>query len=124
MSAPEQDPTPTRRYRRRTVRVQIEYLLIDQGVAHRATATTLGAGGLFVETEAAPEIGTRLELRFRLTAAGAEHALMGRVKWVHRPAEGGGAGSPGMGIEFDDLGPEASSRIDAIVRALRTDSAA
>jgi len=44
------EPSPQRRrFRRRTVRVLVEYLS-DAGLC-RETATTLGAGGLFIESQ-------------------------------------------------------------------------
>jgi hypothetical protein len=46
---PRQTGRPKRRYRRRTVRVLVEYVS-DAGLCVDP-ATTLGAGGLFIETE-------------------------------------------------------------------------
>jgi uncharacterized protein (TIGR02266 family) len=88
-----------RRYRRRTVRITVEYLS-DTGL-HCERATTLGAGGLFIETESPVAAGSVIKLRFQLYEAGAPHEIEGRVIW----SKGVGnrdAGATGMGIEFLD----------------------
>ncbi len=88
---------PKRRYRRRTVRISVEYLS-DTGL-HCERATTLGAGGLFIETESPVAAGSPLKLRFRLSEAGAHHEIEGRVVWS-RGVGNSDAGNTGMGIEF------------------------
>ncbi len=88
---------PKRRYRRRTVRITVEYLS-DTGL-HRERATTLGAGGLFIETDSPVVTGSLLKLRFQVLEAGAHHEIEGRVIW----SKGIGnrdASATGMGIEF------------------------
>ena len=87
----------TRRFRRRTLRVMVEYLC-EAGL-RCDPATTLGAGGLFIETESPQREGARLKLRFRLPEGEITHEIEGRVVWARRP---GSPGSPGMGIEFTD----------------------
>ncbi len=90
---------PKRRYRRRTVRITVEYLS-DAGL-HRERATTLGAGGLFIETDSPVAAGSLLKLRFQVSEAGTHHEIEGRVIWsksVGNPE----AGATGMGIEFLD----------------------
>ena len=88
-----------RRYRRRTVRITVEYLS-DTGL-HRERATTLGAGGLFVETDAPAVAGSLLKLRFQLSETGTRHELEGRVVWS-KSVGNAAAGATGMGIEFMD----------------------
>jgi uncharacterized protein (TIGR02266 family) len=89
----------TRRFRRRTLRVLVEYLC-ESGLCCEP-ATTLGAGGLFIETESPRREGTPLKLRFRLPQGELEHEIEGRVVWTRGPGAAGGH-SPGMGIEFTD----------------------
>jgi Tfp pilus assembly protein PilZ len=86
-----------RRYRRRTVRITVEYLS-DTGL-HCEKATTLGAGGLFIETESPVAAGSLLKIRFRLSETGAQHEIEGRVIWS-RGIWNNDAGNTGMGIEF------------------------
>ncbi len=88
---------PKRRYRRRTVRITVEYLS-DTGL-HRERATTLGAGGLFIETDSLVAAGSLLKLRFQLSETGAHHEIEGRVIWS-RGIGNCDAGATGMGIEF------------------------
>jgi uncharacterized protein (TIGR02266 family) len=83
-----------RRYRRRTVRISVEYLS-NTGL-HCERATTLGAGGLFIETESPAAAGSLLKLRFQLSATGTHHEIEGRVIW----SNSAGNGAAGMGIEF------------------------
>jgi uncharacterized protein (TIGR02266 family) len=90
---------PKRRFRRRTVRILVEYRS-DTGL-RRETATTLGAGGLFIETDAPVAEGSVLKLRFRVSEAGTHHEIEGRVAWSKGIAEGV-VGTPGMGVEFAD----------------------
>jgi uncharacterized protein (TIGR02266 family) len=66
-------------------------------------ATTLGAGGLFVETDEPLAQGTPIKVRFRLARQSPLHAIEGRVAWAHRPAPGTSLlQAPGMAIEFVD----------------------
>ena len=96
-----EQPPQRRRFRRRTVRVLVEYLS-DAGLC-RETATTLGAGGLFIESEQPLPKGTALKLSFALPGSDVRHFLEGTVAWAHMPSDPE-SGSPGMGIAFDDRG--------------------
>jgi len=88
-----------RRYRRRTVRVLVEYLS-DAGLCCD-TATTLGAGGLFIETDHPLPTDSAIKLAFQLPGSNVRHEIEGRVAWTRRPS-GAAIGAPGMGIEFSD----------------------
>ena len=90
---------PKRRYRRRTMRVQVEYVSSDGHASD--PATTLGAGGLFIATEAPLPKDAPLKLRFRLPGGEDLHEIEGRVVWRKRPHDPGHHQS-GMGIEFTD----------------------
>jgi uncharacterized protein (TIGR02266 family) len=98
----EQGAPNLRRFRRRTLRVRVEYQL--DGALRSEWATTLGAGGMFVETAAPPPVGTRFAVRFRLPSGGVDHALEARVAWIMGESAGAGnpAPSPGMGVAFVD----------------------
>lgn len=91
-----------RRFRRRTLRVRVEYQV--RGEIRIEWATTLGAGGMFIETAKPPPVGTRFRLRFRLPNGTTEHELEARVAWAMGPAADAAspAPSPGMGIAFVD----------------------
>jgi Tfp pilus assembly protein PilZ len=90
-------PKQTRRYRRRTVRVCVEYTGADG--PQRAMATTLGAGGMFIATDEPLPVHALLALRFRLEDGGLLHEIEGCVVWANRPEEDH-ALTCGMGIEF------------------------
>jgi Tfp pilus assembly protein PilZ len=103
-----------RRWRRRTVRILVEYTALS--AVRCETATTLGAGGLYVETASPLPRGTSIRVRFRLPGSGPDHAIDGRVAWTHVPRQGGDQRAAGMGIEF--LDPVASSRLARELEAL------
>jgi uncharacterized protein (TIGR02266 family) len=88
-----------RRYRRLTLRVLVEYQS-DSGL-QVDPATTLGAGGIFIETDRPLTERATLKLRFRLPGGPVPHEIEGRVVWRRRP-EDPGQHAPGMGIEFTD----------------------
>jgi uncharacterized protein (TIGR02266 family) len=92
---------PKRRFRRRTVRVLVDFQV--EGVFHCEYATTLGAGGMFLDSDLPLAIGTRLKLRFRLPGSEGLHEIEGRVAWRHGAEEAERAGaSLGIGVEFTD----------------------
>lgn len=94
-----------RRHRRQTVRVLVDYRS-DQGV-HCDYATTLGAGGLFIECEQPLAVGTILKLRFRLPHSEDLHDLEGRVTWNRDSKAGDRSVAPGMGVQFTQPGATA-----------------
>jgi len=91
-----------RRFRRRLLRVLVDYSA--GGPTCCEYATTLGAGGLFIETEAPLDPGTSLRVRFRLPGGELLHSIDGRVTWHHRAdeARAGDLRPSGMGVEFTD----------------------
>jgi Tfp pilus assembly protein PilZ len=81
-------------------------VVIEAGGAQiAATATTLGAGGLFVVTSAPLRDQAPISVRFRLSGDDAELCLPGRVAWTRAP--GAGFGTSGIGVAFDDAGVRA-----------------
>ena len=95
----EGDCSRRRRFRRRTVRVMVEY--VSYAGLCRDTATTLGAGGMFIETDQPLRTGSMLKLAFQLSPGGTRHEIEGQVVWSRLPTATP-AGSAGMGIEFND----------------------
>ncbi len=89
----------TRRHRRQTVRILVDYELEDG--THSDYATTLGAGGVFIECDDAPPPATTFKLRFRLPRREQLHELEGRVTW-RRDAHAERSLAPGMGVQFTD----------------------
>jgi uncharacterized protein (TIGR02266 family) len=95
-------PRRQRRFRRRLVRVLVDFQA--DGAPRCEYATTLGAGGLFVETEQPLALDTLLRVRFRLPGGSLLHTIDGRVNWQHREedARAGDQRPSGMGIAFTD----------------------
>jgi type IV pilus assembly protein PilZ len=89
-----------RRHRRQTVRILVDYLS-DRGVGCDY-ATTLGAGGLFIECEEPLPMGSVVKLRFRLPHSDALHELEGRISWTRDGQTGDRSLAPGMGVQFTD----------------------
>ena len=108
-----------RRYRRMTVRLQAAYE--HAGVMHDAIATTLGAGGLFVATDAPLEKGSSLRIRFCVPGNARIHQLDARVVWAHRRGDPGQQGGHGMGLAFTN--PAACAALAAELEALAPDEA-
>jgi len=102
MANQERSPEETRRYRRQTIRVLVDYRTPDG--LHCDYATTLGAGGMFLATTEALGKGDVLKLRFRLPSYETLHELEGRVVWVRAEGSRSGdpIGAPGAGVQFID----------------------
>ena len=92
-------PVRVRRFRRRTLHLSVEFLCRDG--LRRETATTLGAGGLFIATDDPLPPRESLQLRFQLPGSAQVYEIEGRVVWRKRPQDPGDY-SPGMGVEFTD----------------------
>ena len=90
-------PRRNRRYPRLTLRVRVA--IEAPGHARmEGTATTLGAGGLFVPTDDPLPLHAPLVVRFSLPGDAAELCFHAHVAWSRAAANG----SAGMGIAFDD----------------------
>ena len=90
-----------RRYRRQTLRILVDYFT-ENGVACDY-ATTLGAGGMFLECDPPLEAGCRVKARFKLPGCEEYHEMEGHVVWRSGEPEPGRPNSPpGVGIKFTD----------------------
>ncbi len=98
----------TRRFRRQTLRVLVDYST-ENGVCCDY-ATTLGAGGMFLETHEELTRGASIKTRFKLTGSDILHEIEGRVVWFRPAAQSGEpVRAGGAGIRFTDA--EAVSRL-------------
>lgn len=98
----------TRRYRRQTLRVLVDYVTEQKVCCDYAT--TLGAGGMFLETDERLRPGDTLKARFKLPRGEQLHEIECRVIWCREP------GSPnhtsacgGVGLKF--IGQESIARL-------------
>lgn len=106
------NPAAIRRYARVEMRVLVD--LLGSEFARSEYASSVGAGGLFLETEEPPELGSTLKLRFRLPGHAELQEIEGRVAWINdaeRPTDP--QTPPGAGIEFTD--PSEVARLNAIL---------
>ncbi len=95
-------PKNTRKHRRMTVRMLVDYQA--QGGIRCDYATTLGAGGMFLETDLRMSRGDIVKVRFRIPGGAELHELESRVTWYHaaREESDGSLRTPGVGLQFAD----------------------
>ena len=96
----ERSEQDTRRYRRQTLRILVDYIWKSSVCCDYAT--TLGAGGMFLETEEALSPGDILKARFRLPNGETLHELEGRVVWCREASHTEHVSAGGVGVKFTD----------------------
>jgi uncharacterized protein (TIGR02266 family) len=105
-----------RRTGRAGVTVRIDYATVDEMFSE--FTRDINEGGIFIETEKPHQAGTEVTMQFHLPGNNEVLRTIGRVVRV----SSGNIGSPaGMGIEFDELTVDDRTKIDQIVRSLRTE---
>jgi len=114
-----EDPTDRRRSERVDLVVRVDYKTVDELFSE--FARNINEGGMFVETESPPEVGSPVALQFSIPGSDEPIQVMGRVV---RTASGDPRDRPGMGIEFEDLDAQARDLINELVRNLRVGSRA
>jgi len=104
--------------RRRSSRVdlvvRVDYKTVDELFSE--FARNINEGGLYVETDSPPQLGSSVALQFKVPGGEDPIQVMGRVV---RISEGEIGEPPGMGIEFDDLNGQSRELINELVRNLR-----
>jgi type IV pilus assembly protein PilZ len=116
LAAPEAHRTLERRKSPRAdVLVRVDYQTVDELFSD--FASNINEGGLFVETDKPPAVGTEVSLQFRIPGSDQPVISSGRVV---RTARAGGGEPSGMGIEFDGLDADSRRRINDLVRQLRS----
>ena len=103
-----------RRSDRAELIVRVDYSTIDELFSE--FTRDINEGGLFIETEKPRPAGTEVCLHFNLPGSDRTVKTSGIVV---RVSDGSDGGTPGMGIEFDDLPAEARSHINQVIRSLR-----
>jgi type IV pilus assembly protein PilZ len=95
--------------------VRVDYQTVDDLFSE--FARNINEGGIFVETESPQPVGTEVALQFKLPGSDEANQTRGLVVRI----SGGEAGEPpGMGIEFGHLDASTRTRINRLVRRLRT----
>ena len=103
-----------RRHDRLALKVPVDYSSVDAFFTE--FTTNINEGGMFIEMDTPPELGTDVALQFRLPGEEQPLQVEGRVAWI----SDGKADSPaGAGVEFKNLSAEAREQINRIVRDLR-----
>lgn len=104
-----------RKSSREALVVRLEYQTVDELFSD--FTSNINEGGVFVESENPCELGTSVNLQFRLP--GSEEPVTASGIVVH-VTDGDEDGMPGMGIEFEALDASARQRVNDLVKALRT----
>jgi uncharacterized protein (TIGR02266 family) len=106
--------------RRKSPRTQavipVDYSAVDAFFSE--FTTNINEGGMFVGTDQPHPVDTVVTLRFRLPGSSEPCEVTGRVVWVREAPDD--EGPRGMGIEFETLDDGTRSRINDLVRELRT----
>ena len=108
-------PDDRRRSARAAVELRVDYSTVDAFFSD--FASDINEGGMFVENESPPEVGTGVALHFVLPRSDEPLKLQGRVVWRRERSQGE---PPGMGIEFEQMDRATREQIDALVRRLRS----
>ena len=113
-SRPEKVSVERRNSERVGIVARVDYKTVDDLFSE--FAHNVNEGGLFIETDEPPELGTAIALEFQIPETEAPIQVMGRVV---RTSDGLGGEPPGMGIQFENLDARARTIINALVRGLR-----
>ncbi len=108
--------SPTRRNTRVTHEVMVG--VTSEEETWSGWGTNLSAGGVFVNSNNAPPIGTRVSVLLQLPGH-SECKLNGRVAWAQ--ASGPGVDEPGMGIEFVEPDEATRTMLGQMVEKLSQD---
>ena len=105
---------------RRSPRLQHEVMggVTSEGGSFSGWGTNLSSGGVFVNSQSAPPIGTQVSVLLQLPGAG-ECKLQGRVAWSQ--GMGPGVDEPGMGIEFVGADESTQALVGQMVEKLSQD---
>jgi len=114
--APESSASDRRKSPRTQAVIPVDYSAVD--VFFSEFTTNINEGGMFVGTDQPHAVDTLVTLRFRLPGGEVPCEVTGRVVWVREQADE--EGPRGMGIEFEALDDGTRSRINELVRELRT----
>jgi uncharacterized protein (TIGR02266 family) len=94
------------------VRLDADVSLYSPTTFWAGIAEDISEGGLFVATYQLEPIGTVMDLRFELPT-GQTVAVRGVVRWLREVMDDG---TPGMGIQFQDLSPADAGIIKSFVK--------
>ena len=113
---PEKSGSERRKSHRTGAVIPVDYSAVD--VFFSEFTTNINEGGMFVGTDVPHPVETLVTLRFRLPGNDSPCEVTGRVVWIREAADD--EGPRGMGIEFETLDDGTRTRINDLVRELRT----
>jgi uncharacterized protein (TIGR02266 family) len=108
------DAADRRRSRRADLIVRVDYATVDELFSE--FTRDINEGGLFIETEKPRPAGTEVCLHFNLPGSDRTVKTNGIVV---RVCDGSDGSTAGMGIEFEDLPPDARAHINQVIRTLK-----
>ena len=106
--------TERRRHERVPLKIPVDYTSVDAFFTE--FSSNINEGGMFVEMENGPDLGTQVQLQFDLPGHEEPVQVEGRVAWVSDGKDGSAAG---VGIEFQNLSSDVRDTINRVVRKLR-----
>ncbi len=101
-----------RAHQRVPLSVQVEYRTASSFLV--AYSINISRGGLFLESDSAPPVGSELNLELRVPGAAGLVSVRGRVTWT-RPPPGDEGGPPGFGVAFEEITAQLGGLIDQLV---------
>ncbi len=104
-----------RRHERVPLKIPVDYTSVDAFFTE--FSSNINEGGMFVEMENGPDLGTQVALQFDLPGHEESVQVEGRVAWV---SDGKDDSAPGVGIQFQNLPSDVRDTINRVVRKLRT----
>ena len=104
-----------RRGDRVELKIPVDYSSVDAFFTE--FSANINEGGMFVEVDEPPELGTLVQLQFDLPGRSAAIQVEGRVAWT---SDGKDDSSAGVGIEFQNLPSDVRETINKVVRELRS----
>lgn len=115
MSEGAPPPKNTRRFPRTPVALLVQYRFDSFQDFTTEYSVDLSPGGIFLRTDAAPALGSLVELQFSLKGGSQLIEAIGKVTRV-MPAQGNQPG--GIGVEFLHSDPESRALIEQLCGAL------
>jgi uncharacterized protein (TIGR02266 family) len=113
--APDRKPvTERRRSERYALVLPVDYSAVDAFFTE--FSANINEGGMFIETNEPAPLGTVIELQFRLPGLDRPLEVSATVAWL---SDGKAESPAGMGVEFNELSPDAREAINSVVRKLR-----
>ena len=103
-----------RRHDRVPLKIPVDYTSVDAFFTE--FSANINEGGMFVEMDDPPELGTLVQLQFDLPGRLGAVQVEGRIAWM---SDGKDDSPAGVGVEFQNLPSNVRETINNVVRDLR-----